>query len=253
MKLISWNVNGIRAVGKKGLVDLLKDLDADVYCFQETKATPEQVKEVLFELSDYHVFALGAEKKGYSGTAIVTKQQPLSVVEHLGIVEHDMEGRVLTAEYDGFYVVNVYVPNSKNDLSRLDYRGVWDAALLAHCKKLEAKKPVMLCGDLNVAHRPIDLARPKENYNKSAGFTQAEIDGLDNFVNAGLLDSYRELNPDKVQYSWFSYRGGARERNVGWRIDYFLVSEGLMPKIKEAFIMNDVHGSDHCPVGVVIG
>lgn len=250
MKLISWNVNGIRAVAKKGLVDLLKDLDADVYCFQETKATPEQVKEVLFELSDYHVFALGAEKKGYSGTAIVTKQEPIKVTEHIGIDHHDKEGRVLTAEYEDFYLVNVYVPNSKNDLSRLDYRGEWDAELLTYCKKLEAHKPVMLCGDLNVAHRPIDLARPKENYNKSAGFTQAEIDGLDNFVNAGLLDSYREVNPDKVQYSWFSYRGGARERNVGWRIDYFLVSEGILPKIKDAFIMNDVHGSDHCPVGV---
>lgn len=248
MKLISWNLNGVRAVAKKGLVDILHHHDADVYCFQETKATPDQVREALFGLEGYHINALGAEKKGYSGTAIVSKQEPISVAYHLGIEEHDKEGRVITAEFADFYLVNVYVPNSKSDLSRLEYRTSWDAALLAHCKSLEEKKPVLLCGDLNVAHRPIDLARAKENYDKSAGFTQKEIDGLDNFVNAGLKDSFRELNPDKVQYSWWSYRGGARERNVGWRIDYFLVSESILPRIKSAGILDQVHGSDHCPV-----
>jgi exodeoxyribonuclease-3 len=250
MKLISWNLNGIRAVGKKGLVDILKDHNADVYCFQETKATPDQVKEVLFDLDGYHVHALGAEKKGYSGTAIVSKQEPISVSYHLGIEEHDQEGRVITAEFSEFYLVNVYVPNSKSDLSRLDYRTTWDAALLNHCINLEKKKPVMVCGDLNVAHRPIDLARPKQNYDKSAGFTQKEIDGLDNFVEAGLKDSFRELNPDKVQYSWWSYRGGARQKNVGWRIDYFLVSESFLPNLKKAEILDHVMGSDHCPVSV---
>lgn len=251
MKLVSWNLNGVRAVGKKGLVDILRDMDADVFCFQETKATPEQVAEVLEPLG-YHVHALGAEKKGYSGTAIVSKQKPLSISEHIGIEEHDKEGRVICAEFDAYFLVTVYVPNSKGDLSRLDYRSTWDAALLDYVKTLEKKKPVIICGDLNVAHRPIDLARPKENYDKSAGFTQVEIDGLDNFVNAGFKDSFRELNPDKIQYTWWSYRGGARQRNVGWRIDYFLVSEQIMPKVKSAEIYDQVQGSDHCPVAILL-
>lgn len=250
MKLISWNLNGIRAVAKKGLNDILTDLNADVFCFQETKATPEQVREVLFDLPQYHVHALGAEKKGYSGTAIISKQEPISVKYHMGIDEHDKEGRIICAEFENYFVVTVYTPNSKGDLSRLDYRQKWDADFLEYLKDLESKKPVLVCGDLNVAHRPIDLARPKENYDKSAGFTQAEIDGLDAYVNHGFVDTFRLKNPDKVQYSWWSYRGGARERNVGWRIDYFLCSETLKDSIKSAFILDQVKGSDHCPVGI---
>lgn len=250
MKLISWNLNGIRAVAKKGLNEILTDLDADVFCFQETKATPEQVREVLFDLPQYHVHALGAEKKGYSGTAIISKQEPISVNYHMGIEEHDKEGRIICAEFDNYFVVTVYTPNSKGDLSRLEYRQKWDADFLQYLKELESKKPVLVCGDLNVAHRPIDLARPKENYDKSAGFTQAEIDGLDAYVNHGFVDTFRLKNPDKVQYSWWSYRGGARERNVGWRIDYFLCSESLKDNIKSAFILDKVMGSDHCPVGI---
>lgn len=252
MKILSFNVNGIRAVVGKNFITDMQAQAPDVICLQETKATPEQVAAAVAPLSDYHVYANSADRKGYSGTAILTKVAPLSVTYDIGMPDHDTEGRVICAEFTNFYLVTVYVPNSGSELLRLDYRQTWDAAFLNYLKNLEKSKPVVVCGDFNVAHQAIDLARPKENYNKAAGYMQAEIDGMNAFVGAGLLDSFRVLNPEQVKYSWWSYRAGAREKNVGWRIDYFLISEAFIPKLQEAFILNDVFGSDHCPVGVVI-
>jgi len=252
MKIISFNVNGIRAAAVKGLTESLRQMNADVYCFQETKADPDQVKEALNDLQGYYITANSADKKGYSGTAIVSKEKPISVINDMGIEEHDREGRVIAAEFANYYVVNVYVPNSGSELARLPYRKHWDADLLAYLKKLEKKKPVIFCGDLNVAHRPIDIKNDKANYNKTAGYMQQEIDGMDNYINAGFVDSYRHLYPDTEKFSWWSFRAGARARNIGWRIDYILVSAPLSAQIKEAFILNEVKGSDHCPVGVTL-
>ncbi|HNR85661.1 MAG: exodeoxyribonuclease III [Crocinitomicaceae bacterium] len=252
MKLISFNVNGIRAITQKTFYKDMLDLNADVICLQETKATVEQTKEALAQLSDYEVYANEAQRKGYSGTAIFTRVQPKNVFYDMGVEEHDQEGRITGLEFEDFYLVTAYVPNSGSELLRLGYRQTWDAAFLAYLKELEKTKPVVVCGDLNVAHKAIDLARPKENYNKAAGFMQEEIDGMDAYHANGLLDTFRAVNGDQVKYSWWSYRGGARQKNVGWRIDYFLVSEQLLPKVKEAFILNEVMGSDHCPVGIVI-
>jgi exodeoxyribonuclease-3 len=249
MKLISWNLNGIRAVAKRGLTDIINEFEADIICFQETKAQVHQVEEVLTSV-DYHISANEAEKKGYSGTAILSKQKPIHVMNGIGIAEHDNEGRTITAEFENFYVVNSYIPNSGQGLKRLDYREQWDKDMLVYLKELESKKPVLFCGDMNVCHQEIDIARPKPNYNKSAGYTQIEIDGMSNYINAGLKDSFRELHPDTVKYSWWSYRGGARQKNIGWRLDYFLVSESLMESVKSAEILNDVMGSDHCPVSL---
>jgi len=251
MKLISFNVNGIRAIIKKDFIADMKTVNADVICLQETKATVEQVKEAVADLSDYEVYANEAERKGYSGTAILTKVKPISVTYDMGIEDHDNEGRIICAEYQDYYVVTVYVPNSGSELLRLDYRQTWDQAFLAYLKNLDETKPVVVCGDFNVAHKAIDLARPKPNYNKSAGFMQEEIDGMDAFTSNGLLDSFRLIHGDEVKYTWWSYRGGAREKNVGWRIDYFLVSDSIKNKVKDAFILNEVHGSDHCPVGIL--
>lgn len=249
-KLISWNLNGIRAVAKKGLVDILHDLNADVYCFQETKAQDDQVREALFGLEGYNVYSFSAEKKGYSGTAILSKLAPISVVNGLGTEEHDNEGRVITAEFEDYYLITTYVPNSKNGLLRLPYRQVWDAALLKHMQKLEENKPVIICGDMNVAHQPIDLKNDKANFNKSAGYTEQEIEGMDNFIKNGFTDSFRHFYPNEIKYSWWSYRMNARAKNVGWRIDYFLVNDLLMDRVEDAFIMNEIMGSDHCPVGI---
>lgn len=250
MKIISFNVNGIRAIVGKTFIQDMQRVDADVICLQETKATPEQVQDACASLEGYHVFANSAERKGYSGTAILSKVQPLNVTYGIGIAEHDSEGRVVCAEYSTYFVVSVYVPNSGSELLRLGYRQSWDADFLTYLKKLEAIKPVVVCGDFNVAHQAIDLARPKENFNKAAGYMQEEIDGMNQFVQNGLIDTFRSLNPDLVTYSWWSYRAGAREKNVGWRIDYFLVSQSFLPQVKESFILTDVFGSDHCPVGI---
>jgi exodeoxyribonuclease-3 len=228
----------------------MQRVNADVICLQETKATPEQVQDACVTLEGYHVFANSAERKGYSGTAILSKVQPLNVTFGIGIAEHDTEGRVVCAEYSSYFVVSVYVPNSGSELLRLGYRQTWDADFLSYLKKLESIKPVVVCGDFNVAHQAIDLARPKENYNKAAGYMQEEIDGMNRFVQNGLVDTFRTLNPALVNYSWWSYRAGAREKNVGWRIDYFLVSKSFLPQVKESFILTDVYGSDHCPVGI---
>lgn len=253
MKLISWNVNGIRAVTKKNFFEDFKQLDADILCLQETKAQDDQVAETLAPISDYHIYSNSAEKKGYSGTAILSKTEPLSDSRDMGIEVHDTEGRVLCLEYEKFYLVNVYVPNSGSELKRLDYRQNWDFAFFNYLKKLEDTKPVVVCGDFNVAHRPIDLARPKPNYNKSAGYMQEEIDGMDRFTKGGLIDTFRHFYPEVTdKYSWWSYRAGARGKNVGWRIDYFLVSESFIPQVQKAYILNEVMGSDHCPVGIEI-
>ncbi len=249
MKLISFNVNGIRASAKKGLLQSIAEMDADVIGFQETKATPEQVREVLFGLG-YEVYAFSAEKKGYSGTAVISRTVPLNVQYGIGIPEYDCQGRAITCEFEDFYFVNVYVPNSANGLIRLPYRLAWDKALLNYLKGLEEKKPVVYCGDMNVAHTPMDIKNAKANYNRTPGYTQDEIDGMTRYISSGLVDTFRTLHPDEVKYSWWSYRANARENNVGWRLDYCLVSNHLMPKVKDAFILNDVHGSDHCPVGI---
>ncbi|MEY3503717.1 MAG: hypothetical protein RL349_308 [Bacteroidota bacterium] len=252
MKILSFNVNGIRAVVGKTFIEDMQAQAPDVICLQETKATPAQVAEAVAPLSGYQVFANSAERKGYSGTAILTKVAPISVSYGIGLPDHDTEGRVICAEFESFFLVTVYVPNSGSELLRLVYRQTWDTAFLAYLKNLECSKAVVVCGDFNVAHQAIDLARPKENYNKAAGYMQEEINGMNAFVGAGLLDSFRVLHPESIKYSWWSYRAGARQKNVGWRIDYFLLSEAFTPKLKEAFILNEVLGSDHCPVGVIL-
>ena len=251
MKIISWNVNGIRAVAKKDFFKDLQKMNPDILCLQETKAQDDQVAETLAPITKFEIYSSSAEKKGYSGTAILTKTTPLCVSRGIGSAEHDQEGRVLCLEFQDFFLVNVYVPNSGNELKRLDYRQDWDLAFFNYLKKLEKTKPVISCGDFNVAHRDIDLARPKPNYNKSAGFMQEEIDGMDRFTAGGFIDSFRYFYPDRgEQYSWWSYRAGARARNIGWRIDYFLVSEAFLPSVNDAFILQEVAGSDHCPVGI---
>lgn len=252
MKLISWNVNGIRAVAKKGFFDFLDTIQPDILCLQETKAQDEQVAEVFFGLENYHVYYNSAEKKGYSGTAILTKQKPISINYGIGISDFDTEGRVIKLEFKKYSLVNVYVPNSGSELKRLGYRTKWDLAFLNFLKQNKTK-PLIICGDFNVAHKAIDLARPKANYNKSAGYMQEEIDGMDRYTSQGFVDTFRYFHPNiPEKYSWWSYRAGARSKNVGWRIDYFLVSEEFIPSVKNAFILNEVMGSDHCPVGIEV-
>lgn len=254
MKLISWNVNGIRAVAGKNFFDDFEKMNADVLCLQETKAQDDQVADTLAAIQGYHIYSNSADKKGYSGTAIISKEKPIRVTKDMGIAEHDTEGRVLCAEYENFFLITVYVPNSGSELKRLDYRQQWDLDFFNYLKNLEKTKPVVVCGDLNVAHKPIDLKHPKANYNKYAGYMQEEIDGMDRFTQNGLIDSFRHFYPDKTdQYSWWSYRANARANNVGWRIDYFLVSESFIPSVKSASILTEVMGSDHCPVEIVIG
>lgn len=248
VKIISFNVNGIRAIAKKGLLTTLENLKADIFCFQETKATAAQVAEVFQNLGSYQVFANQAERAGYSGTAVVTRIAPEKVTYGIGIPEHDNEGRVITATFEHFHLVNVYVPNSGNELVRLDYRHQWDNDFTAYLIALQKTKPVILCGDLNVAHTPMDIARPQANYNKTAGYTQTEIDGLTGLLAKGFVDSYRFKNPETVCYSWWSYRGGAREKNIGWRLDYFIVDQALVKEIATADILTAIEGSDHCPV-----
>lgn len=247
VKLISWNVNGLRAILKKEFLAYLEREKPDILCLQETKCTERDV--VPTWPRRYQAYWNSAARKGYSGTSILTKLEPLSVKSHIGVAEHDNEGRVITAEYPEFYLVNVYVPNSKRDLSRLAYRQVWDRDFLQFLKRLERRKPVIFCGDLNVAHREIDLANPKANV-RNHGFTPEERAGLDAVVKAGFLDTFREFEPDGGHYTWWSTMTSARQRNVGWRIDYFFISGSLRPQLKKAFIRGDVLGSDHCPVGI---
>jgi len=248
MRLISWNVNGIRAAMKKDFAASLAAMQPDVLCIQETKAQDDQVMEALASIQGYRIFSNSAVKKGYAGTAVLTRNDPDRVHMDMGIEVHDQEGRVIALDFKTFYLVTVYTPNSGSELKRLAYRQQWDIDFLSHLKKLEEEKPVIACGDLNVAHKPVDLARPKPNYNKTAGYMQAEIDGMDNIVAADFVDAYRHLHPDKIKYSWWSYRAAARKRNIGWRIDYFLVSPRLVDAIRGADMLNDIMGSDHCPV-----
>lgn len=248
MRLVSWNVNGIRAVMKKEFQSSFLSMNTDILCLQETKAQDDQVLETLSEIQGYYIYTNSAEKKGYSGTAILSRVEPLSVQYDMGIEEHDNEGRVIAAEFENFILVTVYTPNSGSELKRLDYRQTWDQDFHHYLKALESKKPVVVCGDLNVAHQDIDLARPKANYNKSAGFMQQEIDGIERYIKGGFIDTFRLKYPDTVKYSWWSYRAGAREKNVGWRIDYFLVSPSLASQVDDADILTHIMGSDHCPV-----
>ena len=245
MKLISWNVNGIRACVQKGFLDFFKEADADIFCIQETKMQEGQLE---LELPGYHQYWNYAVKKGYSGTAVFTKVKPLSVAYGLGIEEHDQEGRVITLEFEDFYLVTVYTPNSQDGLKRLDYRMEWETAFFAYLKGLEAVKPVIFCGDLNVAHKEIDLKNPKTN-RKNAGFTDEERGRFTELIEGGFIDTFRYFYPDMEGiYSWWSYRFSARAKNAGWRIDYFCVSQALEGRIQDAKILTDVLGSDHCPV-----
>ena len=255
MKLISWNVNGIRAAIGKGLADFAIEHQPDILCLQETKAHPGQVTlpSGLSESDGWHIFWNSAEKKGYSGTAVFSREAPLNVIDGIGAVEHDSEGRVITVEYPDFYLVNVYTPNAQNELRRLPYRMQWDIAFLNWMNQLQKQKPVIFCGDLNVAHKEIDLARPSAN-RRNPGFSDEERAGFDNIVDAGFIDTFRHFHPDQPDhYSWWSYRANARANNVGWRIDYFGVSQAFLPSAKSAAIHSSVMGSDHCPVELILG
>ena len=253
MKLVSWNVNGLRAVINKGFEEFFKETDADIFCIQETKMQEDQIDDKIREIfKGYNTYWNSAEKKGYSGTAIITKNIPLNIKFGIGIEEHDKEGRVITLEFDKFYMVNCYTPNSKRELERLDYRMVWEDAFRNYLIELNKKKPVIVCGDLNVAHKEIDLKNPKTN-RKNAGFTDEEREKMTELLNAGFTDTFRYLYPDKTDtYTWWSYMFKAREKNAGWRIDYFIVSNSIKDKIKESYIYSEVMGSDHCPVGLDI-
>lgn len=249
MNLISWNVNGLRAVYKKGFMDFFKTINAEIFCIQETKM---QEGQMILELEDYKQYFNYAERKGYSGTAIFTKVEPKNVTFGFGIEEHDHEGRVITLEFEKFYLVNCYTPNSGRELARLEYRKIWEDAFKEYLKSLDKIKPVIICGDLNVAHKEIDLKNPKTN-RKNAGFTDDEREKISDLLNSGFTDTYRKLYPDKKDsYTWWSYMGHAREKNIGWRIDYFLTSDRISSKIKETSIYEQIMGSDHCPIGLKI-
>ena len=247
MKLISWNVNGLRAIYKKGFVDIVKNFDADIFCIQETKMQEGQIE---LDLNNYHEYYNYAERKGYSGTAIFTKIKPINVTYGIGVEEHDKEGRVITLEFDKFYMVNCYTPNSGRELARLDYRMEWEEAFRKYLKDLDNKKPVIICGDLNVAHNEIDLKNPKSN-RKNAGFTDEEREKIDKLLKSGFTDTFRKMYPNKEGcYTWWSYMFNARANNAGWRIDYFLVSDRISNNIKDSYIYSEIMGSDHCPVGL---
>lgn len=249
MKLISWNVNGIRACVNKGFEDFFNKIEADIFCIQETKCQPEQIN---LKFEGYKSYWNSAERKGYSGTAIFTKKDPISVTYGIGIEEHDKEGRIITLEFEDFYLVNNYTPNAKRGLERLDYRQNWEDEIRKYLVRLNRTKSVIMCGDLNVAHKEIDLKNPKTNKG-NAGFTDEEREKMTKLLESGFTDSYRYLYPDKENaYSWWSYMGRAREKNIGWRIDYFIVSSDIQEKIKEATIYPEIMGSDHCPVGLEV-
>jgi exodeoxyribonuclease-3 len=253
MKLVSWNVNGLRAVITKGFEDFFKSINADIFCIQETKMQQEQLDEKIMKIfQGYNTYFNSAEKKGYSGTAIITRNKPLNVTYGIGIEEHDKEGRVITLEFDNFYMIDCYTPNSKRELERLDYRMVWEDAFRNYLMELNKIKPVIMCGDLNVAHKEIDLKNPKTNH-RNAGFTDEERNKMTELLEAGFTDSFRYMYPDKEDaYTWWSYMFKAREKNVGWRIDYFVVSNDIKEKIQDSYIYSEIYGSDHCPIGLEI-
>ena len=249
MKFISWNVNGIRACLEKGFMDFFRRIDADVFCIQETKAQPDQVQ---LNTPGYEQYWNSAVKKGYSGTLVFSKIKPIGVVNNLGITKHDQEGRVIAVEFQQYYLVNVYTPNSQRELVRLDYRtNEWDTAFIDYVKTLEKSKPVIICGDLNVAHKPIDLTHPKAN-ERNAGYTIEERTSFDRYIQSGFIDTFREFTKEGGHYTWWSYMGRAREKNVGWRIDYFLISGSLRPSLKTSRILPEIMGSDHCPIEMII-
>ena len=249
MKLISWNVNGLRAIYKKGFIDIFNSLDADIFCIQETKMQEGQIE---LDLDGYYEYYNYAERKGYSGTAIFTKKEPINVSYGIGIEEHDKEGRVITLEFEEFYMVNCYTPNSGRELARLEYRMTWEEEFRKYLEKLDKIKPVIICGDLNVAHKEIDLKNPKTNRH-NAGFTDEERGKIDILLNSGFTDTFRKMYPEKEgSYTWWSYMFNARANNAGWRIDYFLVSDRISKNIKDAYIYSEIMGSDHCPVGLEI-
>ena len=248
-KIISWNVNGIRAIIKKDFINDINKLDADIICLQETKANVDQTKTALTVFDQYHVFANSSKaRKGYSGTAVLTRIKPLKVTYDINIKIHDQEGRVILLEYDNFNLINVYVPNSGQELKRIEYRTLWDKDFLNYCISTNRNKPLVITGDFNVAHQEIDIARPKANYNKTSGYTQIEIDGFSKFLDNGFVDIFRTKNPEKIIYTWWNYRFRARERNVGGRIDYFLIDKNLLKIINSIDIEDKILGSDHCPI-----
>jgi exodeoxyribonuclease-3 len=252
MKIVSWNVNGIRAIIKKDFVASIEKLKPDILCLQETKAQNEEVATALNNFNNFTLNLNSADRKGYSGTTLLSKMKPITSVNDMGVKEHDLEGRLICAEFASFYLVNVYVPNSGQKLERLEYRKKWDQDFLRYLKNLEKSKPVVVCGDFNVAHQPIDLKNDKSNYNKTAGYTQIEIDGMDNLLKSGFVDVFRLLHPDEITYTYWSYRFKSRERNIGWRIDYFLISKSLVNKVKSVKILPEFYESDHCPISLEI-
>lgn len=253
MQLVNWNVNGIRAIIKKDFVKNIQEMNPDILCLQETKGSEEDVFGALEALPGYNVFVNSSKaRKGYSGTAILTRVEPLGITYDMGLEDFDQEGRVITAEYLNFFLVTVYTPNAGEGLARLDYREQWDGVFNEYVNWLKKRKPVIVCGDLNVAHKEIDIARPKENYNRSAGFTQREIDGFQRLLDTGFVDTFRKYYPDEVKYTYWNFVTNGRAKNVGWRIDYFLVSENINAQTQDAMIYNEYHGSDHCPVGLKI-
>ena len=250
---VSWNVNGIRAIIKKGFLESIQAMNPNVICLQETKAAEDEARETLLALKGYHIFVNSSKaRKGYSGTAIITREEPVNVTYDIGYEEFDQEGRVITAEYTSHFIVTVYTPNAGDGLARLDYRERWDQEFGGYIAWLRKRKPVIVCGDLNVAHQPIDLAHPKENYNKSAGYTQREIDGFSRLLEGGLVDAFRHFYPNEAKYSYWNYVTFGRDKNVGWRIDHFLVDIRMMPAVEDSMIYNEYHGSDHCPVGMKV-
>ncbi len=250
MNIISWNINGIRAITKSNFYDWVLKLNPDILCLQETKATNEQTIQLLKAFENFNIFSNSADKKGYSGTALLSRIKPTVVTRSNEFMKIDTEGRAICAEFSNFFLINVYTPNSGLKLKRLDYRKTWDSDFLKYITRLKKQKPVLICGDLNVAHQAIDLKNDKANYNKIAGYTQVEIDGIKNVLNSGLVDSFRHLYPHKIAYTFWNYRFNARANNSGWRIDYILVDDVLKNRIKEASIFSEVLGSDHCPIGI---
>lgn len=253
MRLVNWNVNGIRSIIKKDFIHDIKAMNPDIFCLQETKGGTEEVRSTLELFPEYHAYVNSSKaRKGYSGTAILSREEPLTVSYDIGLEEYDQEGRVITAEYLLYFLVTVYTPNAGEGLQRLDYRSRWDKEFMEYVNWLGRRKPVIICGDLNVAHQPIDIANAKANYNKSAGYTQTEIDGFTRLLESGFVDTWRRFYPEEVKYTYWNYVTNARAKNVGWRIDYFLVSEHWIGKVKDAMIFNEYLGSDHCPVGIDI-
>jgi len=252
MRIVSWNVNGLRAIINKDFIESVKKMNPDILCLQETKAANNEVSQTLLPFSNYFIHCNSADRKGYSGTALLSKTKPINITDAISMVDGDSEGRLICAEYQNFFLLNVYAPNAGQELERLGYKKVWNTHFLEYLKELEKVKPVIACGDFNVAHHAIDLKNDAANYNKTAGYTQIEIDGMNAITNAGFIDSFRYFHPNEVAYTYWTYRFNSRAKNVGWRIDYFLISESIINKVKSVAINQDFYGSDHCPISLEI-